>query len=123
MLKPTALTLLFDRLFTTRGLIANMIYLESPIGVGYSYTTEGSTNCSFGKGVKVNDNSTAEMNHLFLRRFFDAYPQFSTNDLYITGESYAGICKSKDCFISRIEHENLLCKTLKFVYRRCSDAG
>ena len=30
---------------------ANMIYLESPIGVGFSYTTES----DFGRNVKVND--------------------------------------------------------------------
>ena len=39
----------------------------------------------------VDDNSTAEMNHLFIRRFFDVYPQFAANELYISGESYAGI--------------------------------
>lgn len=56
-------------------------------GVGYSYTTEGSSDCKFGVGVTVNDNSTAEMNHLFLRRFFDVYPQFAGNELFLSGES------------------------------------
>jgi carboxypeptidase C (cathepsin A) len=66
---------------------ANMIYLESPIGVGFSYTTES----AFGRNVTVNDNSTAEMNYLFMKRFYDRYPQFAANELYLTGESYAGI--------------------------------
>jgi hypothetical protein len=66
---------------------ANMIYLESPIGVGFSYTTES----DFGRNVKVNDNSTAEMNYLFMKRFYERYPQFGKNELYLTGESYAGI--------------------------------
>ena len=27
----------------------------------------------------------------FLRKFFEAYPEFATNDFWLTGESYAGI--------------------------------
>jgi len=52
-----------------------------------------------------NDNSTADDNFRFLKRWFAAYPEFAQvppppspplpspgqNDFYITGESYAGI--------------------------------
>ena len=66
---------------------ANMIYLESPKGVGFSYcdNAKSSADC-------VNtDESTAQDSYEFLVNFFEAYPEFATNKFYITGESYAGI--------------------------------
>ncbi|KAF8029920.1 hypothetical protein BT93_E2359 [Corymbia citriodora subsp. variegata] len=64
--------------------VANLLYLESPAGVGFSY----STNQSFYKGV--NDNITAQDNLVFLQRWFTKYPQYKGRDFFITGESYAG---------------------------------
>ncbi|KAF7851817.1 hypothetical protein BT93_L2590 [Corymbia citriodora subsp. variegata] len=64
--------------------VANLLYLESPAGVGFSY----STNQSFYKGI--NDNITAQDNLVFLQRWFTKYPQYKGRDFFITGESYAG---------------------------------
>ncbi|KAJ7972098.1 Carboxypeptidase [Quillaja saponaria] len=63
---------------------ANIIYLESPAGVGFSY----SANKSFYSSVT--DEITARDNLVFLQRWFDKFPVYKNNNLFITGESYAG---------------------------------
>ena len=63
--------------------LANVLYLESPVGVGYSWTANTSY-CD-------TDDSSAQVNYLALEDFFTKFPQFSKNSFYITGESYAGI--------------------------------
>ncbi|KAF3430919.1 hypothetical protein FNV43_RR25649 [Rhamnella rubrinervis] len=63
---------------------ANMLYLETPIGVGFSYATNTSSY------ETVNDKITARDNLVFLQRWFGKFPQFRNASLYITGESYAG---------------------------------
>jgi carboxypeptidase C (cathepsin A) len=67
---------------------ASVIYLEQPAGVGFSYCTQN------GDPTPVhcanNDTQTAEDAFDFLVEWFKAYPEFSTQDFYITGESYAG---------------------------------
>lgn len=62
---------------------ANVIFLESPAGVGFSYSR------SFLKFHT--DDTTARENHLALRSFMDKFPQFKNRPLYLTGESYAGV--------------------------------
>ncbi|MCD7466655.1 Serine carboxypeptidase-like 45 [Datura stramonium] len=63
---------------------ANMLYLESPVGVGFSYSTNTSSY------ETVNDEITARDNVVFLQRWFDKFPQYRNNNLFLTGESYAG---------------------------------
>ncbi|CAL1387212.1 unnamed protein product [Linum trigynum] len=63
---------------------ANMLYLESPAGVGFSY----SANSSFYK--MVNDSITAKDNLAFLQKWLVKFPEYNTRDLFIAGESYAG---------------------------------
>ncbi|XP_068665094.1 serine carboxypeptidase-like 45 isoform X1 [Aristolochia californica] len=63
---------------------ANMLYLETPAGVGYSYSADSSFYES------VDDKITARDNLVFLQRWLRKFPQYKTRDLYITGESYAG---------------------------------
>ncbi|KAG6769081.1 hypothetical protein POTOM_024697 [Populus tomentosa] len=63
---------------------ANMLYLESPAGVGFSY----SANDSFY--TYVTDEITAQDNLVFLERWFDEFPEYKGRDFFITGESYAG---------------------------------
>ncbi|KAF7834047.1 serine carboxypeptidase-like 45 [Senna tora] len=63
---------------------ANMLYLETPIGVGFSYAEGGSSY------MTVNDEATARDNLLFLKLWFNKFPQYKQRDLFLTGESYAG---------------------------------
>ncbi|KAL3755118.1 hypothetical protein ACJRO7_002224 [Eucalyptus globulus] len=63
---------------------ANMLYLESPAGVGFSY----SVNTSYYSSV--DDKMTARDNLAFLRNWFEKFPEYKERDLFITGESYAG---------------------------------
>ncbi|XP_045824949.1 serine carboxypeptidase-like 45 [Trifolium pratense] len=64
--------------------VANMLYLESPAGVGFSY----SANKSFYDSV--NDEITARDNLVFLQHWFSKFQEYKNNDFFITGESYAG---------------------------------
>ncbi|BFZ00614.1 hypothetical protein BsWGS_03652 [Bradybaena similaris] len=63
--------------------ITNMIYLESPAGVGFSYSAD--------KNYSTDDDDVARNNLLALQDFFRKFPEYRRNDFYITGESYGGI--------------------------------
>ncbi|CAJ2634918.1 unnamed protein product [Trifolium pratense] len=63
---------------------ANMIYLDSPVGVGFSFSVNQSSY------YLVNDEMTARDNLLFLQGWFTKFPKYKNNDFFITGESYAG---------------------------------
>lgn len=60
---------------------ANVIFLESPAGVGFSYS-DGS--------FQWGDNSTAIDSYTFLVNWLERFPQYKNREFYITGESYAG---------------------------------
>ncbi|KAM7271911.1 hypothetical protein ACFE04_031125 [Oxalis oulophora] len=64
--------------------VANMLYLESPAGVGFSYFK----NESFF--YNLNDEVTARDNVKFLSRWFVPFSKYKKNDFYIAGESYGG---------------------------------
>ncbi|XP_044473198.1 serine carboxypeptidase 1-like isoform X2 [Mangifera indica] len=64
--------------------VSNMIYLDSPAGVGLSYSKNESK-------YITGDIQTAIDTHAFLLKWFELYPQFLNNPFYISGESYAGI--------------------------------
>lgn len=63
---------------------ANMLYLETPIGVGFSFADDTSAYDA------VSDAITARDNLVFLQRWFLKFPQYRNRNLFITGESYAG---------------------------------
>lgn len=63
---------------------ANILFLETPIGVGFSYATDTSSY------EAVNDKITARDNLVFLRKWFERFPLYRNRSLFITGESYAG---------------------------------
>lgn len=64
--------------------VANIIFLESPAGVGYSYTNTSSDLKDSG------DKRTAQDALNFLIRWMSRFPQYKYRDFYISGESYAG---------------------------------
>lgn len=62
---------------------ANVVYIESPAQVGFSYTD--------GKAPTWNDDLVAKLNARAVREFFNVWTEFSGRDTYLSGESYAGI--------------------------------
>ncbi|XVF88548.1 hypothetical protein PTKIN_Ptkin19aG0059300 [Pterospermum kingtungense] len=64
--------------------VANLLFVESPIGVGFSYTNTTSDEDDLG------DTLTALDSHAFLVNWFKRFPQFKSHDFYISGESYGG---------------------------------
>ncbi|KAL6137224.1 hypothetical protein ACLB2K_062516 [Fragaria x ananassa] len=63
---------------------ANVLFLESPAGVGFSYSNTTSDYQNVG------DNKTASDSNKFLINWLEKFPEYKTRDFYITGESYAG---------------------------------
>ncbi|CAI2368611.1 unnamed protein product [Moneuplotes crassus] len=63
---------------------ANMLYIESPAGVGYSYFWDRETD-------SFDDLTSSEDNYAALEAFYEKFPEYLDHDLFISGESYAGI--------------------------------
>ncbi|XP_058727573.1 serine carboxypeptidase-like 45 [Vicia villosa] len=63
---------------------ANMLYLDSPAGVGFSYSRNTSDY------LFLNDDFAARDHLVFLQHWFNKFPNFRTNNFFIAGESYAG---------------------------------
>jgi serine carboxypeptidase-like clade 1 len=62
---------------------ANMLFIEAPVGVGFSYSSTLNYNNT--------DDTTAIQNMWAVEKFFEGFPEYKSNSFYITGESYAGI--------------------------------
>ncbi|XP_071733148.1 serine carboxypeptidase-like 34 [Rutidosis leptorrhynchoides] len=63
---------------------ANLLFLESPVGVGFSYTNTSDDLKQLGDTMTANDS------YNFLLGWFKRFPQYKSNEFYISGESYAG---------------------------------
>ncbi|OWM90668.1 hypothetical protein CDL15_Pgr020973 [Punica granatum] len=63
---------------------ANLLFLEAPVGVGFSYTNTSRDLSELG------DTVTAKDSYRFLVNWFHRFPQFKSHEFYISGESYAG---------------------------------
>jgi carboxypeptidase C (cathepsin A) len=66
---------------------ANTLYIEAPVGVGFSYSTAADPASDY----QCTDDTAAEDNLAAVKNFFTKFPEYVANDLLITGESYAGI--------------------------------
>ncbi|GLJ45171.1 hypothetical protein SUGI_0950790 [Cryptomeria japonica] len=64
--------------------VANTLFLESPAGVGFSYSN---TTSDYRNGT---DDNTARDSYMFLLNWFERFPQYKNREFYIAGESYAG---------------------------------
>ncbi|TYH51216.1 hypothetical protein ES332_D10G257600v1 [Gossypium tomentosum] len=63
--------------------VANIIFLDAPVGTGFSYSTTL-------QGFETGDKRFANDGYNFLRKWLQSHPKFITNSLYIAGDSYAG---------------------------------
>ncbi|XP_052201995.1 serine carboxypeptidase-like 31 [Diospyros lotus] len=63
---------------------ANMLFLESPVGVGFSYSNTSTDYDTLGDDFTANDAYT------FLHKWFLKFPSYKTRQFYVAGESYAG---------------------------------
>jgi carboxypeptidase C (cathepsin A) len=60
------------------------LFLESPAGVGFSYSNKSSDYDNNG------DRKTATDNYVFLVNWLGRFPEYKNRDFYLAGESYAG---------------------------------
>ncbi|XP_076883277.1 serine carboxypeptidase 1-like [Bidens hawaiensis] len=63
--------------------VANVLFLESPAGAGFSYSNRS-------LDYTTGDKQTAKDSYTFLLNWLHRFPQYKTHDFFITGESYAG---------------------------------
>ncbi|XP_030521470.1 serine carboxypeptidase-like 28 [Rhodamnia argentea] len=61
---------------------ANFLFLDSPAGVGFSFSTVNFT--------RYGDHSSALEAYTFLKRWFKRFPRYKGRAFYIAGQSYAG---------------------------------
>ncbi|KAJ1289997.1 hypothetical protein BS78_02G208200 [Paspalum vaginatum] len=64
--------------------VANVLFLESPAGVGFSYSNTSSDYDKSG------DRRTAVDSYFFLLHWLERFPEYKGRDFYIAGESYGG---------------------------------
>ncbi|KAL5650966.1 hypothetical protein ACJX0J_036424, partial [Zea mays] len=64
--------------------VANLLFLDSPVGVGYSYSNTSDD------ALKNGDARTATDSLAFLLKWLERFPQYKEREFYLTGESYAG---------------------------------
>ncbi|KAL8166164.1 hypothetical protein V2J09_007663 [Rumex salicifolius] len=62
---------------------SNMLFIESPAGVGWSYSN---TSSDYNTG----DAKTANDMRTFLLKWYEKFPELRSLDFFLTGESYAG---------------------------------
>ncbi|KFK44961.1 hypothetical protein AALP_AA1G326100 [Arabis alpina] len=63
---------------------ASIIFLDQPVGVGYSYSTTPLSE-------KPSDTGEVKQTYEFLQKWLVEYPEFASNPLYFGGDSYAGV--------------------------------
>ena len=63
---------------------ANVLYIEQPAGVGFSWANSSDD-------MKFNDLLSSHDNLQALKSFYAKFPEYQDRELYISGESYAGI--------------------------------
>jgi carboxypeptidase C (cathepsin A) len=63
--------------------IANMVFVEQPVGVGFSYSDNEDD-------YRIGDEQAAKDNLATILQFMEKFPHFNKSSLFITSESYGG---------------------------------
>lgn len=66
---------------------ANIIYVEQPAGVGFSYCD----NVNRKQDCLHSDNTVGQDMVATMLGWYEKFPEFKNHDLFISGESYAGV--------------------------------
>ncbi|CAK8576175.1 unnamed protein product [Lathyrus sativus] len=62
---------------------SNIIFVDQPIGTGFSYSSDEND-------IPTDETGVSNDLYAFLQAFFKEHPELVKNEFYITGESYAG---------------------------------
>ncbi|CAH8355686.1 unnamed protein product [Eruca vesicaria subsp. sativa] len=81
-IKPDGKTLYLNQYSWNQ--VANILFLDAPVGVGYSYSNTSSDLLTNG------DKRTAKDSLKFLLEWVERFPEYKGREFYIAGESYAG---------------------------------
>ena len=73
------------RAFLLVAAAANLLFLESPAGVGFSYSNTSMDLYTAG------DAKTALDAYAFMVNWLERFPQYKYREFYIAGESYAAL--------------------------------
>lgn len=73
----------FERRKYNWALSHHIIYIDNPVGTGFSFTKDP-------KGYCVNQTQVGEQLYSTLIQFFQLFPELQPNKFFVTGESYAG---------------------------------
>lgn len=76
-----------ERFEFTWARLATMVYVEQPVGVGFSYSSSRNKTADYN----CTDDTAAADNLRAIEALFSKFPEYADRDLFITGESYAGI--------------------------------
>ncbi|KAG7581651.1 Peptidase S10 serine carboxypeptidase [Arabidopsis suecica] len=79
--------------------VASIIYLDQPVGTGFSYSKNPLADIP-------NDKGAAKSVHEFVCKWLAKYPEFLSNPFYVTGNSYSGIIIP--IIVQEISNGNLL---------------
>ncbi|XP_018438695.2 serine carboxypeptidase-like 12 isoform X4 [Raphanus sativus] len=79
--------------------VANIIFLDQPVGSGFSYSRTPLD--------KISDTNEVKMIHEFLQKWLNKHPQFFSNPFYVSGDSYSG--KIVPALVQEISKGNYIC--------------
>uniref|UniRef100_A0A1J3JTA6 Serine carboxypeptidase-like 15 n=1 Tax=Noccaea caerulescens TaxID=107243 RepID=A0A1J3JTA6_NOCCA len=80
--------------------VANIIYLDAPVGAGFSYTKNPFPDIP-------SDTGESKLVDEFLRKWLDKHPEYFSNPFYATGNSYSG--KVIPAIVQEISNGNCIC--------------
>ncbi|KPJ20358.1 Venom serine carboxypeptidase [Papilio machaon] len=92
----------FERRKYNWALSHHVIYIDNPVGTGFSFTKDP-------KGYCNNETQVGEQLYSTITQFFQLFPELQENKFFITGESYAG--KYVPTFAYTIHKKNPTAKT------------
>lgn len=73
----------FERRKYNWALSHHMIYIDNPVGTGFSFTNDS-------RGYCTNETQVGEQLYSTLIQFFQLFPELQQNKFFVTGESYGG---------------------------------